>query len=411
MPKYGNITLERINSDPYDDTANPDQEFLSSILIRSSSRGLTNSPDITYGGQTSYLDLQYFRDYDGATEVGDPGYPYASFAAMGFKQQPDATDPGGGTPYTRLALDQAGTLNAGGSDADSITVPAGAYFRYETVPLTYRTAIRTSVDLILVTRASGDKELYVAGTIAANDRLTLQAINEAPGVSFPADEAVTFRWIQPVFRLGPNVFEFRGRPIPGESLTYDSVNINQKVPAFYSASHFRDWSGGSPNLDNRAALVWGGFDERSGQSSLKGSLYGDGRVECISVKSTLSWTPISKAFVNANNSIELNPSMVDGDTPQSQARHFQFNGSYTLDLTWSADFIPEQGMVFKLVITVPDAGYTAVVNFNDSTDINWRFSGGDDVIPVGVAGIYKYEGLLTFNGSDYDLLMTRTEYV
>lgn len=151
-------------------------------------------------GESSGLGFVHYvgdRAADDLKEAG-PANSVGSFASVWPHEH---TGTFGGAVRTQVVPTRAAKLNPGAVGADVVELNAADYF-YEGSNLT---AVNVGIDLLEVTRASGDVEVYVITSLDIGDarRCVVRDLTGAPP-TFPADEAVTCRWMSVKFWQGPS---------------------------------------------------------------------------------------------------------------------------------------------------------------------------------------------------------------
>lgn len=107
-----------------------------------------------------------------------------------------------GTPKTQINPTRAAALNPGSAGGDIVELHASDFFYNGS----NQSAVNTGYDLLEITRNSGAVEVYCIVLLDTGDarRCTVRDLaNNTP--AFPADEAVTVRWITTKFWQGPSL--------------------------------------------------------------------------------------------------------------------------------------------------------------------------------------------------------------
>jgi len=160
-------------------------------------------------GESSGLGYVHYvsdRAADDLKEAG-PANSVGSFASVWPHQH---TGTFGGAVRTQVVPTRAAKLNPGAVGADVVELNVADYF-YEGTNLT---AVNVGIDMLEVTRASGDIEVYVITSLDVGSarRCVVRDLTGAPP-TFPADEVVTCRWMSVKFWQGP-----------GTGTKYETIN-------------------------------------------------------------------------------------------------------------------------------------------------------------------------------------------
>ena len=399
MSKHRHIVIDVPDTDYEVVDQYPDQ-YLSSVRVVPEAQ---DEPDPVPGkyGRVPFLDISAPRDRTG--EPGEPGLPYGGFVTWSVRNQTFTDNPD--NLYTRISRNNPATGNI--SVASRVTIAAGGFFRRNVGGIN-KTAIRDDVDLLQIVRQSGRVELYTIASIINDTEVQVNHYESGATASFDPSESLLITWIQPVFRAGDQTFEYRARPILGET-----TSGHRPMPGFFAGSVYRANSFPIGEKEN-IALQWGGFNERNGNTETNGTLLADGRLDCrlvnASVVSDVDFRFISTGSGTWYYNLTTGYDLTDPTTATSV--HLRVLGNSAFNFNFSSEHDPRPGQRVTIVIEITGS-YSFVLNFNNNLVINmkWLFSGSDAVLPPVGPGIYKFEGVTIQDGSgDYQMLMTRTDY-
>jgi hypothetical protein len=393
----------------------PDQDYTTgpgrpdpylALFKAAKSGSLGATADATRRGAVGFLDL--VTSTISGIEAGDSGPSYAGFARL-VRRNVDVDVAGSGATFTRIPLGAAAQLNPLGAGATRVKLTTAGH-RFRT---SGKTAVRLDVDLLLITRSSGERQLAtITGFV---DDVTVSTSLVTGSTSYPANEVVTVEWVQPNLLIGEGTawgqggLRYYARPLIGADATAAPGGRQAKIVA---GSIWRN-SGLSGEREDRA-LAWGGFDEDSGFDTATSYLMGDGGVQAKYYQGNriTPHTPITVA--GATYTANFHPIGAAGITSSADTFHLRVThaGATTITINMHDSLVPVLGS--RLTVTMNVTSGTAVTmvwsGSSASAGSGFLFSGTDDQIPPYMAGWYKWEGVVVLNNGVYTCLMTRTDY-
>jgi hypothetical protein len=269
------------------------------------------------------------------------------------------------------------------------------------------------VDLLLITRASGERQL--ATIVGFVDDVTVTTSLVTGTTSYPANEVVTVEWVQPNLLIGAGTdwgqggLRYYASTLIGADATAAPGGRQSK---FVAGAMWRN-NGLSGEREDRA-LAWGGFDEDSGLDDVNSYLLGDGGVLAKYYQGSRITPPTSATVAGATYTVNFHPIGAAGITASSDSFHLRVThaGVTTITINMHDSLVPVLGS--RLTVTMYVTSGTAVTmvwsGSSASAGSGFLFSGTDDQIPAYIAGWYKWEGIVVLNNGVYTCLMTRTDY-
>jgi hypothetical protein len=342
----------------------------------------------------------------------------ADFAALSINASINTTSTYTNIPPTGTTATGNPT---GGGGSTSIRLDSPAYTRRDTGGGEYRTSLRAGLDLIVLTRSGGKREVYRVGSISTSNNTDLLLDRLQGSTGFTADESLTdVQWVQPTFLTMAG--EVDGGEVGFFSLPYMNGSNDtalKRIPFFAASSLYRSDSIPNP-LKQNFALQWGAFNEKTGERDWRGTLLGDGdilvkEVQCTGFRTlcdvrfrasagTTSWTWDPQ--VRPSGSLDWDA------TPGTASIRFNVTAAagdaVTLEVKLDDSVCyPEDGDHITVIVRSTLGAditmqWTALVG-------GFRFSGSDSALPPGVVGSFKWEGV--YDATDEKFLMTRTDYL
>ena len=392
----------------------PDQDYTTGpgrpdpylALFKATKSGVIAASNANKQGAIGFLDLVTRNE---GVEVGDEGRSYAGFARL-VRRNVDVDVAGTGATFTRIPLGAPAMLNPGGAGVTRVQLTTSGH-RFRTGG---KTCVRLDTDLLLITRASGEKQLATITGFVSDTTVTTTLVTGS--TSYPAGEAVTVDFVQPVVLVGDGVsaskcgFRYFATPLVGE----DAWNARGgKQALFAAASMYRTVGGGFLEQENRA-LSWGGFSETTGYDVIRGHLMGDGGIVCEYVKAARVTPPTQFTVSGTSATANFHPIGDDLNTPSDDTFHFRVTavGDTTITVNMNDSLVPVAGSRITVTMSVSVASRVTMVWSGSaaSAGSGFLFSGSDDQIPAYTSGWYKWEGVVVLNNGVYTCLMTRTDY-
>ena len=402
------------------DTQGYPDEFLAQFLARCPNTFSSGTTEGFYG-RIGFLDLAQVRERDGGAEYGQHDRPRAAFMSLSRRNQGD-TSLGGEEFYTRIPLGAAAVLNPAGGPGTNAVRLTGTSFFTKNISSYDRTSIRLGVDMLQIERTSkpgSPKELYRIFII--DDSTTVRMLNRkgTSSVAFDPDEPALVTWLQPQFEAGPDKLGYYSRGYIGEGSTGQWY-----CTEFFACSTYRNRGSYGDSQENYA-VMWGGHNDTTGEMERNGVLKGNGGIECFDIQANLHSSltrVVSAAAFNAYTiNLDPNPDAPQGSWNDGVVHLFCDNtvkAVMTVSVFWNSDYTPKPGHRFTFIITVTDPASTVTLAFNDfvgTKDITWLFNDIDktQAIPQGVAGTWKFEGVMAYETypNDFYMMMTVTEYL
>jgi hypothetical protein len=309
-----------------------------------------------WSGDMNYVQLGMWRMMESSVdELVTYNRPLSSFTALNVRN-PVNTTFGGSTTYTYIPKDSAATLNVGGADADAIEVGGALYFRNGSG----RTALLLGYDLLIVTRAAGHAETYIVNEILSNTSVRVVTPGGAQPV-FPADEAVTITWAQPLFTAGGAMTDAAEDPNWGLfNVIYPPFNANdvgqydaQMPPCRFIAP--------AVAVTPQLMLTFGEMDPFSGTVTDNFAIYADGHIvpnKLTTFKESKNRTIVTVPGVQTFNwDIDVHGSNVV----------FRFTASDSeLTIDVAVGYTPAEGDKFEFEFEPVSASMGSVVTWGDS---------------------------------------------
>lgn len=376
-------------------------------LFKATKNGVLGSRSVAKSGAIGFLELTtrglVYND-------GDPARSYAGFARL-MRRNVDADTAGGGAIFTRVPLGAGALLNPSGTGSTRLALATSGH-RFRTGG---KTAVRLGVDLLLITRTSGERQLATITGFINDTTVTTSLVTGS--TAYPANEAVTVEWVQPVLVIGDGTdgslggFRYYPQPILGESATAAPGGKQAKLVA---SSRYRYaiplGSDGRENL----ALTWGGFDENTGLEDMRGELRGDGGAVAQYFKGAHVNAPVSATVSGASYTFNFHPVGEEGVAPSSDALHLRVTaaGLTTITINMNDSVVPLEGSRITVTMHVLNTAEVSLVWSGSYAQggSGFLFSGGDSQIPAYTEGWYKWEGILVLDNGVCTCLMTRTDY-
>lgn len=366
-------------------------------------------PIPAYGGSMGFVNIGRKKNVNDAADQGLQGHQSAGFFNAYIKETIGTGTIGGANPLTRVDPSLAALAISG----SVVELHFGDFFRTSTA-----SAIRPGIDMLEVTRANSNVEVYVITAFDSVNtrRATLRSLGGALA-NLSVSESIKCRWIRPSFFLGgdndqisvssPESFHLQGfaNLTSGPITDNSGVEVVQEPPFFGAARNTRTGGDSARGYWDVIAFRWGGFNmtdpsvAQIGRRDVKGELWGDGSMESYGgrIRGLLS------------------------------SRADQLNVSATQGYTWNphnftqVTFIANTASVAVLTITL-DSAYTAQAGDEITFFLNYsttgialsvvypatfKFSGADGSTPLVLGTVSKFVGTFS-NGNFY---FTRTDYV
>jgi len=387
----------------------PDQDYTTGpgrpdpylALFKATKSGVIAASNANKQGAIGFLDLVTRNE---GVEVGDEGRSYAGFARL-VRRNVDVDVAGTGATFTRIPLGAPAMLNPGGAGVTRVQLTTSGH-RFRTGG---KTCVRLNIDLLLITRASGERQLATITGFISDTVVTTALVTGA--TSYPSSEVVTVELVQPVVLIGDGTsgikgsFRYYATPLLGE----DAGGGKQAI--FSAASNSRNSGGVGVEQEDRA-LSWGGFDEDFGADAITGHLLGDGGILCRYIKAARVTPPLGYTISGAGLAVvDFYPL---GPSATKDTFHFRVTaaGSKTINIKMHDSFEPVEGS--RITVTLHASAVSAVTMLWSgslaSAGSGFLFSGSDDQIPAYTEGWYKWEGVVVLNAGVRTCLMTRTDY-
>jgi hypothetical protein len=338
---------------------------------------------------------------------GETGNPdgYASFASLMRRNVASDDISGVGLTLTRVPVGAPVRLNPGGLGSARVSLFSyPSHYWRKNVGGIDRTSIVRSHDLLLVTRANGDKQLYYIVGFVDNQVASVTPVTGSGGYFTTPDEVATVELFHASFRIDQD-----GRlihvalPVSG-----GGTDVGGTGPALFVSSSRTRVSSGFADEDTSAALAWGAQDEEDGTVTLAGSLRGDG-----GMYATYAYAPHVDPVVGQDiatpttGTANYDPVF---NTKSSSAFRFNVTGVGTSQISiLMANPLALEGHHITVVVHTV-AACTIDMDWDGGSGV-FMFSGNDGSIVDQVAGAtYMWEGKsMRINGT-YRFLMKRTDY-
>ncbi len=366
-------------------------------------------PDPAFGGSMGFVNIGRKKNVDDANDQGLQGHQAAGFLNAYVKETIGFGTIGGANPLTRINASSTCTAISG----SLIELHPSDFFRTSTA-----SALRPGIDMLEVTRANGNVEVYVFSAFdSVNTRRgSIRTLGGAVA-NLNVSETIFCRWIRPSFFLGgdndqisttpPDTFHLQGfgHFVAGPITDNSNIEVAQEPPFFGAARNTRTGGDSARGYWDVIAFRWGGFNmtdpsvAQLGRRDVKGELWGDGSIESYGgrIRGLLS-----------NRADQLNISGTQGYT---------WNPHTFTQVT----FVANTASVAVLTVTL-DSAYTAQAGDTITFFLNYsttgigltvaypatfKFSGADGSTPLVLGTVAKFVGTFS-NGNFY---FTRTDYV
>lgn len=363
-------------------------------------------PTVLAGNETAKKGAIGYLTTTTTQGTGQTGNPdgFAAYAALARKNVTSNDISGTGLTLTRVPVGASVRLNPGGASASQISLYSyPTHYWLRNVSGTDRTALIKGHTLLLVTRASGDKQLYKVAGIVSGQVITVASVTGSSGVFTTPDEAATVELFHPSYRV-----DHTGRlvhvahPILGGD---PSTALGGTGPALFAAAHRTRDTVSNPEDIVNGALLWGAFNDETAELSFPGMLLGDGGLQA-----TYSYAPQLGRVLNQNiatpaaGTADYDPTLLT-----KSADYFSFNvtgtGTSAITIVLAAA-LARAGHHITVVVHTVNA-----CTINMTWDSAFLFSGNDGMIVDQVAGAtYMWEGKSFLVGGTYRFLMKRVDY-
>lgn len=391
----------------------PDPFLASFKTVKESTGTTTAQPD--KDGAIGYLSVTSFRN---SFEAGDPGTSLYNYAGL-VQRSVDTDDYGGvGLTTTRVPAGASATINPTGSPAGTLRLTSTAHYWYKVFGVDKKTALRSNVDLIQITRSTGEKRLVrVSDAVAGATQLDV-VVAAVAGSSLPVNEAVTVVLYQPTFSTTNTSTMLRALSFATNGTqTSSTQSMTQPALSVFGASD-TDWgfTGRIP------AIAWGGANRTSGLEVTKGILHADGGVTAQSIFADLHSAPFQQYLVSTNTTINLR-ALTKGDVSKtSMTAQVLVPSAATGAITLGINFlgvnvanIVDTGTRFTLVLDIQSSTVDLTLNFGAS-GVAFLFSGTQNVVPKNTKAYYLFEAICanvpaTIAANSLAFVMKRTDYL
>lgn len=376
--------------------------FLSNFRVDDLSLLTATTLDRSKSGDMGFVYVNSWRHTESdASERSKQNRGLAGFASLNVRGYTTPVVAGTGA-YTFLSPGGSATLNVGGADTDSVTTGSG-WFRDGSSD----TALLLGYDLLHVERASGVEETYVIAEIVSASTVRLLTLGGGTPI-FPADEAVSITWVQPMFTAGGGI-DNTGSDVQWSPLTVVFPTLPTTFGAGINVSLAPIRFIGERSA--RVLLSCGYHDPATGVMSESLRMLADGRLQATG-DAAYAWMSRRKqtyetSSASSTPSLEVDPLGV-GTGSAAGKDHIDFELSdATPTLTVTTASTSSSGQQFTLVIRHSTAGQVTLA-WQSGPD-RFIFSGSDGTFPpTTTTATYKYQGV--WSGRHDAFLMTRTDY-
>jgi hypothetical protein len=359
----------------------------------------TTDFDISKSGATGFVAVTAGKQSHSANDAVKPGRQYAGFLCVREKSVGDIA------PYGQKVRIPAGAAATTVAGTRNVTLTAPNYFAVAT-----ETPIRLGFDFLEVTFASGKKQIFIIFALPADDTATLLTLGSTAtsgSSNFPANEAVTVRWVQFIASMGgPEYVAPGGTPLgnfvvsspPFLDVDEESGGPYAFAPVFAAGTAVEDYAGS--NDRNIIALQWGGFSP-FGDFVRGGYMRGDGGIVCTRGH-------VSGNFrKNSDTRVISSPQAYTWDVRLVSALNVQFTNDSVLTLNLHGSYTPVEGDEITLIVRQNGTGGGSIV-----WPSNFLFSGSDDDVTGATGDQIKFTGIFAESeGSPSSrFFMTRTDY-
>ncbi len=324
-----------------------------------------------------------------------------------------------GTPRTQIRAGYATgtTLNPAGVGGDVVQAGTGDFF-YNGSTLS---AVNCGYDMLEITRASGDVEVYVITRLDVGDQRRCY-VRDLSGATptFPMNEAVTLRWVTTKFWQGPSTgFKYELLNGPSSDVVYlgpfqhfitpangHSPALTEPYPLF----------GARTQDESAAALGWAGYvsDASSGYAGVLLGLASVGTFGLL----------LGNGGIKTGGRSELGPykrrsSTLSVSATGSQQWDIVRDGrliidvtvdALTLTLTLPGTYSPNEGDNVEVIVNLGAGVSTFTLLWPSGAGVEFFFSSAGDKTPTqGVSSRTVYTGSYTQLGTD-GFLMTKTSF-
>lgn len=301
---------------------------------------------------------------------------------------------------------RTGLLNPGGGNTDVVELNVLDFFYNGST----ESAVNVGFDLLEVTRAAGDVEVYVITELDMGNSRRAD-VRDLSGVSpnfSTTDEIVTFRWLTTHFWQGPprGLHESDQNGPFGFPARLGGL-IHQVPPLLGSASDITDNSpaifGARDDTGARDALIWAGFDTTvasglSGMSAAiadatrRGRLIGDGGIETAGVSLLGLYLQKTQTMVVTATGTQT---WALGDTPRLVIDAQTNAQTLTIDLT---GYLAGEGHRCEIIVNLA-AGVSTFTIIWPGLPVFAFSSAGDKVPTQGALSRTVYRGTFTNAGA------------